>query len=114
MARFIDDPVSVGKAEFERIGTAPRAWERTLRMAEHAANTLEPHAHGGESLQVLGMLTLRPALAAACALRPEVANHWLRPLPHGCRMRPARNWEFFSATNVAVWRALRPSGSNDL
>jgi len=106
-AKFTGDPVVVGQAEFERIGTAPRAWEHTLAMAERAANALEPHVRDALGIQVLGMLTLRAALAGACVMRADIAEHWLgeaEKLAARVPDDPARNWEWFGTTNVAVWR----------
>lgn len=107
-AKLISDPVRLGMAQFERIGTAPRAWEHTLVMAERAANALEPHAHDERALQVLGMLTLQCALAATAAHKGALAVHWLTEAEKlATRVNdedPARNWEWFGATNVAIWR----------
>jgi len=107
-ARLISDPVRLGMAQFERIGTAPRAWDYTLVMAERAANALEPHAHDERGFQVLGMLTLRCALAAMAAQKGSVATHWLSEAEKlAARVNdddPAWNWEWFGATNVAIWR----------
>lgn len=60
-AKLTGDPVRLGMAQFERIGTAPRAWEHSLLLAERAANALEPHAREPLGFQVLGMLALRCA-----------------------------------------------------
>jgi transcriptional regulator with XRE-family HTH domain len=106
-ASLTGDPVTIGKAQFPRTGTAPRAWEHSLTMAERAANTLQPYACDAEGLQVLGMLTLRCALAAAAAQNGGAAEHWLgeaQALASRVNDEPARNWEWFGATNVAVWR----------
>src|SRR5260370_11475816 len=71
------DPVRLAAAQFERIGTAPRAWDRSLVMSERAANALEPHARDPLGLQVLGMLTLRCALSAAAVQNGGLAGHRL-------------------------------------
>ena len=108
----VGDPVLLGMAQFERIGTAPHpsptAWVQALAMTERAASALEPHARSEHSLQVLGMLTLRCAFAAAAALKEAEASHWLTEAEKlAARVSdedPARNWEWFGATNVAIWR----------
>jgi transcriptional regulator with XRE-family HTH domain len=102
------DPLSAGKAQFPRAGTAPHGGDEPLAMAERAAEALEPHARDPEGLQVLGMLTLRCALAAAVAQKGQAADHWLAEAQAlAGRVSdddPAGNWEWFGATNVAVWR----------
>jgi hypothetical protein len=59
--------------------TLPRAGslERNLAAAERAASRLEPYAHDPLALQVLGMITLTAALAAASLQRSDTASHWL-------------------------------------
>jgi transcriptional regulator with XRE-family HTH domain len=108
-ARLAGDPVSLGKAQFARIGTAPRAWAQSLVMAERAANALEPHARAPLDLQVLGMLTLRCALAAAAVQNGAIAEHWLGEAQALAGRvddaDPASAWEWFGRTNVAIWRA---------
>jgi hypothetical protein len=85
-----------------------RAWDRSLAMAERAAAELQPHARGELGCQVLGMLTLRCALSAAAAQDGVLAEHWLGAAQALTgRVNdddPARNWEWFGATNVAIWR----------
>jgi len=107
-AKLTGDPVRLGMAQFERIGTAPRAWEDLLQLAERAANALQPHARGTVGFQVLGMLTLRCALAAAAVQNASLADHWLGEAQAlASRVNddnPACNWEWFGATNVAIWR----------
>jgi transcriptional regulator with XRE-family HTH domain len=111
-ANRISDPVRLGMTQFERIGTAPHpspgAWVQALSMTERAAAALEPHARDEQSLQVLGMLTLRCAFAAAASLKSTEADHWLAEAQKlAARVNdddPARNWEWFGATNVAIWR----------
>jgi transcriptional regulator with XRE-family HTH domain len=107
-ARLTDDPVRVAMARHEQIGTAPRAWDRSLAMAERAAADLQPHADGELGFQVLGMLTLRCALSAAATQNSALADHWLGEAQAlAGRVNdddPARNWEWFGATNVAIWR----------
>src|SRR5258708_31208019 len=76
-ATLTGDPVRLATAQFERIGTAPRAWDRSLVMSERAANALEPHARDPLGSQVLGMLTLRCALSAAAGQNGGLAGHWL-------------------------------------
>jgi hypothetical protein len=107
-ARMTGDPVRVAMARHEQIGTAPRAWERSLVMAERAAADLQPHARDELGFQVLGMLTLRCALSAAAVQNGALAEHWLGEAEDlAGRVSdddPARNWEWFGATNVAIWR----------
>jgi transcriptional regulator with XRE-family HTH domain len=107
-ARLTGDPVRVAMARHEQIGTAPRAWERSLVMAERAAAELQPHASDELGFQVLGMLTLRCALSSAALQNGALAEHWLGEAQDlAGRVSdddPARNWEWFGATNVAIWR----------
>jgi len=107
-AKVTSDPVRLGMAQFEYIGTAPRAWDHSLVRAERAANQLEPHARDPIGLQVLGMLTLRAALAAAVVQNGALADHWLTEAQAlAARVSdedPACNWEWFGATNVTCWR----------
>jgi transcriptional regulator with XRE-family HTH domain len=106
-ATLTGDPVRLATAQFERIGTAPRAWDRSLVMSERAANALEPHARDPLGLQVLGMLTLRCALSAAAVQNGGLAGHWLSEAQAIAGRvnddNPACNWEWFGATNVAIW-----------
>lgn len=107
-ATLTGDPVRVAMAQHERIGTAPRAWDRSLVMAERTATALEPHARDPLGFQVLGMLTLRCALSAAAVQNSSLAEHWLGEAQALAGRvddaDPARNWEWFGATNVAIWR----------
>jgi transcriptional regulator with XRE-family HTH domain len=110
-ADLIADPVRHAMAQFERIGTAPRtpgAWPHLLAVAERAAAAMEPHARDEHSLQVLGMLTLRCALAATAAGKADTAIQWLGEAQNLAERvsddDPAANWEWFGATNVAIWR----------
>jgi transcriptional regulator with XRE-family HTH domain len=107
-ANLTGDPVEAGKAQFPRTGTAPRSWQHSLALAEHAASDLEPHVRDERGFQVLGMLTLRCALEAAAAGNGGHAAHWLDEAQALADRvddeDPARNWEWFGATNVAVWR----------
>jgi transcriptional regulator with XRE-family HTH domain len=104
------DPVLQGKARFLLIGTAPRAtpgaWDTLLAAAERAAASLEPHARSEHSLHVLGLLTLRCALAATAARQDAAAKHWLAEasaIAGRVPDDPERNWEYFGVTNVAIW-----------
>lgn len=108
-ARITEDPVRLGMARFvAHIGIVPRAWDRSRMLAERAANELEPHAREPVALQVLGILTLRAALAAAVVQDGSQADHWLAEAQSlAARVddgNPARNWEWFGATNVICWR----------
>jgi transcriptional regulator with XRE-family HTH domain len=107
-AALTGDPVAMGKAQFPRTGTAPRSWQHSLAMTERAADDLEPYARDEQAFQVLGMLTLRCALEAAAARNGGAADHWLGEAQAlAGRVNdddPARNWEWFGTTNVAVWR----------
>jgi transcriptional regulator with XRE-family HTH domain len=107
-ARLTGDPVRLAMAQHERIGTAPRAWDRSLVMAERTANALEPHVRNPLDFQVLGMLTLRCALSAAAVQNGSLADHWLGEAQALADRvnddNPACNWEWFGATNVAIWR----------
>jgi transcriptional regulator with XRE-family HTH domain len=111
-ATLIEDHVRIGMAQFERIGTAPHpsaaSWVQARTVSERAANALEPHAHDAVGFQVLGMLTLRCALAAAATQDSAATKHWLAEAQTlASRVNdddPAANWEWFGATNVAIWR----------
>jgi transcriptional regulator with XRE-family HTH domain len=108
VARLTDDPVRMAAARYEQIGTGPRVWDRSLMMAERAAAELEPYARDETAFQVLGMLALRCALLAATMQNGALAEHWLgeaRALADRVSDDdPARNWEWFGATNVAIWQ----------
>jgi transcriptional regulator with XRE-family HTH domain len=107
-ARLTGDPVRLSMARYEQISTGPRVWDRSLVMAERAAAELEPYASDETGFQVLGMLTLRCALSAAVVQNGALAEHWLTEAQAlAGRVNdddPARNWEWFGATNVAIWR----------
>ncbi|MGP4029681.1 helix-turn-helix domain-containing protein [Actinomadura sp. 3N407] len=109
VALMLDDPVAIGKAHFPLVLNTPRegAWNRVVTLAERAANQLEPHARDGEGLQVLGMLALNAALAAAAVNDADRAESWLDQAGQLARHvpdDPASAWQQFSRTNVAVWR----------
>jgi transcriptional regulator with XRE-family HTH domain len=106
-AQLTGDPVTQGKAAFLRLQTMPRSWGRTLVMAERAADRLEPHASTPLARQVLGILILSAAMAAAADQRGDVADHWLAEADTIARHVTddmAGNWQSFGASNVAVWR----------
>jgi len=109
-ATILDDPVITGKAGYIRLQTMPRAgsWGRTMRLAEQAASTLQPHVHDEPAgIQVLGQLTLTAALAATVVQDGAASAHWLDEadqLAGRIPDEPAQNWHSFSKTNVSVWR----------
>jgi transcriptional regulator with XRE-family HTH domain len=107
-ARVTEDPVRIGMAQFEQIGTAPQAWDYSLILAERAASRLQPQARDPLGMQVLGMLTLRAALAAAAVQKGALADHWLAEASALADRvddaDPTLNWEWFGATNVTCWR----------
>jgi transcriptional regulator with XRE-family HTH domain len=108
-ARILDDPVQLGKTDFLRVHTLPRAgsWERILTSAERAAGKLEPHSGTPEGTEVLGMLTLAASLSAAAVQNHRRAEHWLgeaAELAQRVPDAPNNNWMAFSGTNVGVWR----------
>src|ERR1700678_3382582 len=79
-AQMAGDPVTKGVAAFIRFHTAPRAlrsWDRSLTLAERAADALEPHVRGAKAISVAGLLTLSAALAGAVLQRGSVVEHWL-------------------------------------
>ena len=81
--------------------------ERKLAVAERAAHQLEPHARGGLGVQVLGMLTLTAAMAAAVVHQETTARAWLDEadaLAGRVPDTPMASWQLFSATNVGIWR----------
>lgn len=108
LADILDDPVSRGKAATLRIHTMPATSRgQALRMAERAADAIEPHVQDDTSVCVLGMITLAAALAATVTYRYDAADHWLDEATElGTRTpdTPADNWGAFSATNIGVWR----------
>ncbi|SNS40367.1 helix-turn-helix domain-containing protein [Actinomadura mexicana] len=107
-ATILDDPVRRGQSDFLRIHTMPRAgsWDRTLRATERSANRLEPHARSELGAQVLGMLTLSAALAAAVTHDAGRATDWTAEAARLARTMPDapdENWMSFSTSNVGVW-----------
>jgi transcriptional regulator with XRE-family HTH domain len=109
-AALLDDPVARGKADVLRLWAFPRgrsSWERRLAAAAKAADALEPHARDPQGLQVLGMITLHAALAAAVVQHQGDTAHWLAEAMSLAGRVPddaGRNWLSFSATNAALWR----------
>lgn len=108
-AVLLEDPVQRGKAAVLSLFAYPQehTWDRRLRAAERAADALEPHARNPLAYQVLGMLTLHAAMAATVIQRPHVISHWLgeaAQLAGRIPDDPAGNWQYFSATNVGIWR----------
>jgi transcriptional regulator with XRE-family HTH domain len=108
-AAILGDPVQQGKAAWAHVMTLPRDGmpERKLAVAERAAGQLEPHARQGLGVQVLGMLTLTAAMAAAVVHQGTTAGDWLDEadaLASRVPDTPMVNWQLFSATNVGIWR----------
>jgi transcriptional regulator with XRE-family HTH domain len=108
-ADVLGDPVQRGKADFMWLLTLPRAgaWDRGLALSEQSAGQLQPYARDPAGLQVLGMITLTAAMAAAAAQRPDRAAHWLGEAERvAARVPddPRRTWQSFSRTNVRAWR----------
>ncbi|MBT2207879.1 helix-turn-helix transcriptional regulator [Actinomadura sp. NEAU-AAG7] len=107
-AKLSGDPVAAGKADYLRVQTMPRenSWDRAQIAAEQAAKMLEPHATDPLGIQVLGMLTLSAAMAAAVQHKTAAAGAWLdeaRALAARVPDEPLVNWSSFSTTNVGVW-----------
>ena len=91
-AAILGDPVPQGKAAWAHVMALPRDGmpERKLAVAERAAQQLEPHARQGLGVQVLGMLTLTAAMAAAVVHRGTRLGIGLMRrmrLLAGCRIR---------------------------
>jgi transcriptional regulator with XRE-family HTH domain len=109
-AAILDDPIVAGKAAYARLQTMPRAgsWDRTMRLAEQAASSLQPQVHDDSvGIQVLGQLTLTAALAATVVQDGPASAHWLAVSDELAGLvpdDPARSWHCFSKTNVSVWR----------
>jgi len=108
-AAILGDPVLKGKAEWAWLLSLPRSGsrDRKLMMAERVADDLEPRVRDPLGLQVLGMVTLTAAMAAAAAQRGDTATRWLREaaqIADWLPDEPRVNWEQFSATNVGVWQ----------
>ncbi len=110
-AAVLGDPVMVGKAEVLALFAFPRerSWERRLAAAERAANALETHTSTPLGYQVLGMLTLHAALASSVLQRHAAVASWLDEAAKLAGRVPddlRNNWQYFSATNVAIWRLV--------
>jgi transcriptional regulator with XRE-family HTH domain len=108
-AAVLGDPVQQGKAAWAHVMALPRNGmpERKLAVAERAAHQLEPHARDALGVQVLGMLTLTAAMAAAVIHRGTTAGAWLdeaAALAGRVPDTPMASWQLFSATNVGIWR----------
>lgn len=107
VAVALDDPIAKGKAAFSLIRPNAHNWDRIKGMAERAANTLEPHIRGSDGIDVLGMLTLNAALAAAFCRDSASADQWLQDAAELATRVPDdvdANWMGFSDTNVNIWR----------
>lgn len=105
-AARLGDPIARGKAAFSLHRTNVQNLDRVKTLAERAANTLEPHARDGLGFQVLGMLTLNAALAAAAARDSDAAKSWLKEaiqLAKQVEDDIDANWQAFSWTNVKIW-----------
>jgi len=108
-AAILGDPVEQGKAAWAHVMALPRNGmpERKLTVAERAAHQLEPHARDALSVQILGMLTLTAAMAAAVIHQAGTAGAWLdeaASLAGRVPDTPMASWQLFSATNVGIWR----------
>ncbi|GLZ13698.1 transcriptional regulator [Actinomadura sp. NBRC 104425] len=111
-ARYLDDPVYQGVADFMRVMTAPRAgsWDRILKISEDAVNRLEPHVTDEVGIQVYGMLHLTAALAASAnSYRMDSANdHLAEAADLAGRLSQGGNafGMSFNAANVGVWQVM--------
>jgi transcriptional regulator with XRE-family HTH domain len=108
-AAVLGDPVQQGKAAWAHVMALPRDGtpERKLTVAERAAHQLEPHARDALGVQILGMLTLTAAMAAAVVHKGPTAGAWLDEadaLADRVPDTPMVNWQLFSTTNVGIWR----------
>jgi transcriptional regulator with XRE-family HTH domain len=108
-AAVLGDPMQQGKAAWAHVMTLPRDGmpERKLAAAEHAADQLEPHARDEQGVEILGMLTLTAAMAAAVVHQEATAGNWLNEagvLASRVPDTPMVNWQLFSTTNVGIWR----------
>jgi transcriptional regulator with XRE-family HTH domain len=108
-ASTLGDPVQEGKADWAWLVSLPRtgALPRKLAAAQRVAAALEPCARDPLGLQVLGMITLTASMAAAAVQDHATSEHWMSEagsLAARVPDDPAANWQFFSATNVGVWR----------
>ena len=108
-AAILGDPVPQGKAAWAHVMALPRDGmpERKLAVAERAAHQLEPHSRQGLGVQVLGMLILTSAMAAAVVHQGTTAGDWLDEadaLASRVPDTPMVNWQLFSTTNVGIWR----------
>jgi transcriptional regulator with XRE-family HTH domain len=106
-AGLLGDPVQLGKTAVLSLFAYPqeRTWDRRLRAAERAADALEPYARDPLGFQVLGMLTLHAAMAAAVVQRPHVISHWLAEAAQLARRvpdDPGVNWQYFSTTSPVL------------
>jgi len=108
-AAVLGDPVQQGKAAWAHVMALPRSGmpERKLTVAERAADQLEPHARDALGVQILGMLTLTAAMAAAVIHQDGTAGAWLdeaAALAGRLPDTPMVNWQLFSTANVGIWR----------
>lgn len=108
-AAALDDPVQHGKAAWAHVMTLPCDGmpERKLAVAERAADRLEPHASDEQGVEILGMLTLTAAMAAAVVHKDVTVGNWLDEagaLADRVPDTPMVNWQLFSKTNVGIWR----------
>lgn len=106
-AVLLDDETARGKAAFALIRPNANNLLRVKDMASRAADRLASHVRDDEDRQVLGMLTLNAAMAAAACLDTSGSEDWLREAAVLAGQVPddlERNWQAFSRTNVAVWR----------
>lgn len=107
MAVALDDPIARGKAAFSLVRPNASNWDRVKTMAARAVDRVEPHTHEGQGVDVLGMLALNAALAAAASLDETAANSWLDEAAQLAARVPDdldANWQAFSSTNVNIWR----------
>ena len=103
----LGDPIARGKAAFSLIRPGGSTWHRVKVLTSRAADRLQPHVRTGGDMQVLGMLTLNAALAAAATLDNNSAQHWLNEAEDLAAHVPddmTGNWQAFCTTNVNLWR----------
>jgi transcriptional regulator with XRE-family HTH domain len=103
----LDDPIAKGMAAFSLLRPNAANWDRITTMAGRAASELQPHVTDGRGVEVLGMLTLNAALAAAACRKAGTANDWLGEAAELAARVPddlGGNWQAFSDTNVKIWQ----------
>ncbi|WP_181019785.1 helix-turn-helix domain-containing protein [Nonomuraea typhae] len=106
-AARLGDPLARGKAMYAFARSDGGDWSRAARRAQQEFSRFQAAAGSSEDYQVLGMLALNASMAAAASRDSDTARALLDEAAEIAELVPDdidRNWQSFSATNVAVWR----------